>query len=379
MCAIFSDGLTYQENLLTKYMAREGNEVYVIAPPIVYDKTGKKVEVDAPIKYKNEDGVIVLRLPYCNPTKVGKRFRKLKGFYKALDTIKPDIIFFHNLQSMDATKVKKYIDKNSNVRLYVDSHTDFSNSATNWVSRVIAHKLVWRHYAQVLNKHAEKFYGVLPARVEFLTDMYRTPKEKTELLIMGGDDDLIEHSQNPQAVNAVKRKYGISECDFLIVTGGKIDSAKKQTLLLMKAINGIEDSTIKLLIFGSIDPDIQMEANQYIDGKKIVYAGWLDAKSSYEHFAAADLVVFPGRHSVYWEQVVSQGIPMICKFWKGTTHVDIGGNVIFLREDSSDLIKNEVLGLVNNPSKYCAMKLAAQSEKRKEFFYSSIAMRSIIK
>ena len=83
------------------------------------------------------------------------------------------------------------------------------------------------------------------------------------------------------------------------------------------------------------------------DGKRIQYIGWVNTSESYQLFASADLVVFPGRHSVYWEQVAAQGIPMICKYWEGTTHIDVGGNVIFLTEDSIEKIQ-ELLEQLQN-------------------------------
>ena len=37
------------------------------------------------------------------------------------------------------------------------------------------------------------------------------------------------------------------------------------------------------------------------------------SKDSYDYFEASDLVVFPGCHSVMWEQVTGQGKPMLVK------------------------------------------------------------------
>lgn len=377
ICTIFTDGLTYQENLLTKYMVRSGNQVYVIAPPIVYDQNGQLVETSAPASYSNEDGVHVIRLKFCTPHKLWSRLRKMRDFSCELERINPDIIFLHNPQTVDATIICNYISRNPKVRLYVDSHTDFSNSATNWLSKKILHGIIWKHYAQKLQKYAVKFYGVLPARVNFLKDVYGISDKKAELLVMGGDDDLIAHASIKENIDKVRAKYHVDESDFLIVTGGKIDLAKRQTLLLLQAISEIKLDTIKLLVFGSIDPIMKDEVNKYIDNKRIIYAGWQDAISSYELFGAAQMVVFPGRHSVYWEQVVSQGIPMMCKLWNGTTHVDIGGNVIFLEEDSSELIKRKLLEVYNDEKKYNLMKEKALSEKRSQFMYSEISRKSI--
>ena len=44
----------------------------------------------------------------------------------------------------------------------------------------------------MINPYVNKFYGVLPARVDFLINEYKLPKNKVELLVMGADDDCIE-------------------------------------------------------------------------------------------------------------------------------------------------------------------------------------------
>lgn len=373
----YTDGFSYQDNLLTKYMVKNGHEVYIVASPLIYDEMGQRKEVEVPTEYVNIDGVLVIRLPYRKPYKYGQRMRKMKGFPETLLRINPDIIFFHNPQSVDAKIVCKYLKKHPSVKLFVDCHSDFSNSARNWFSRIFLHKIIWKHYAQMLNRFATKFYGVLPARVNFLKNIYGIPNAKVELLVMGGDDELIESAAQESNYEKIRSKYDIKKDDFLIVTGGKIDLAKTQTLLLMQAVKELPQK-VKLIVFGSIDQRLKADADRIFDNKKIFYAGWLDSRTSYDFFATADLVVFPGRHSVYWEQVVAQGIPMICKYWEGTTHVDLGGNVVFLHEDSKELLKKEIGSIVENPEKYANMYKIARSEKRNTFLYSTIAKSSIV-
>lgn len=169
----------------------------------------------------------------------------------------------------------------------------------------------------------------------------------------------------------------IKQEDFLIVTGGKIDAFKTQTLLLMEAVKEIPQESLKLLVFGSIEEELKEKLFALCDGKKIQYIGWAKGEQSYEYFAAADLIIFPGRHSIYWEQAAAQGIPMICKYWEGTTHVDIGGNVEFLMEDSVKVIKEKIVELLDDPEKYVQMKKSAQGSGKSAFSYRLIARKSV--
>lgn len=374
--AFFPDGYSYQENLLPKFHRQLGYEVSVIASLQTFDKNGNFTYMNLCDPYINENGIEVTRLGFANNNKVCKILKKYKGLTPCLETAEPDIIFIHNCQFSNMHEIVKYLKRHPKVRVYVDNHADYSNSATNWFSKNILHKILWRRSAKLIEPFATKFYGVLPARVEFLKELYKLPAEKCELLVMGADDDLVEANLKPEVKAEVRKKYGIADDDFLLMFGGKIDLFKQQLLLLMDAVNEIGNPKLKLIVFGSVVPEMK-EAIESRVSDKVKYIGWVQSDDSYPLFASCDLAVFPGRHSVFWEQVTGQGIPLLVKHWDGTTHVDIGGNVKFLYDDSKEEIKNAVLEIVDNPQLYAEMKRVAEENGMKEFSYRDIARRSI--
>lgn len=375
--SFFPDNYSYQENMLPKFHKQQGNHVEVIASLATFDENGKPTYMEHGGTYQNEYDIKVTRLEYRKPLKIYHRMKRYIGTYAALEAAKPEILFIHGCQFMDMDIVVRYLKKHKGIQVYVDNHADFSNSATNWLSKNILHKIFWRHTAQMVEPYTTKFYGVLPARVDFLKNLYKLPPEKCELLVMGADDDLVEAAEKPEVRKEIRSKYHIAEDDFLIMTGGKIDQFKTQTLLLMEAVQKIKNLKVKLIVFGSITTDLKEKVNALADGEKVQSIGWIQAKDSYQYFAAADLVVFPGRHSVFWEQVAAQGIPMLCKKWDGTTHVDVGGNVRFLEKDSADEIQVAIEELLNQPEKYQQMKRVAVEQGKKTFLYSDIAKRCI--
>lgn len=373
-----SDGLTYQDNLLPKYHRRLGCDVVIITHHRVLDGKGQETR-DERTDYINDDGVRVVRLEASSRLKglARRTFPRYPALPKTLRILEPDILFIHGCQFVDIRSIVEYIKGRPKLRVYVDNHADFSNSATNWLSKNILHRIIWRHYAQKIEKHVTKFYGVLPARVDFLINMYGLPRNKVELLVMGADDDEVKRAAKPEVRDAVRAKYGIADDDFLIVTGGKIDMAKRQTLLLMEAVHQIANEKVKLILFGSIIPELKADVQVLVDGKRIQYAGWLNESESYDYFASADLVVFPGRHSVYWEQVAGQGIPMVVKWWAGTTHVDLGGNVGYLYEDSEQEIQRVLCGILDDSERLAKMRDIATDKGMKVFSYRAIARRSL--
>lgn len=376
LACFFPDGYSYQENMLPKYHNKLGHDVTVIASLQTFDSNGKVCFLDDPSEYINENNLPVIRLAYKQPLKVYRKLKRFVGTYEAIEKARPDILFIHGCQFMDMNVVVKYLKKHPNVTVYVDNHADFSNSAKNWMSFTFLHKILWKHCAKIINPYTKKFYGVLPARVDFLKNVYNLPPEKIELLVMGADDDRVEAALKPEVRSEIRKKYGIAEDDFLIITGGKIDNFKKQILYLMEAVNKLQNAKVKLIVFGSVIPELKEKVEGLVS-PYTQYIGWVQSDQTDKYYAASDLVVFPGRHSVFWEQVAGLGKPMLCKAWDGTRHVDLGGNVIFLEKDSVEEIYGIIKSLTEDKDTYQMMKTVAEQEGKKVFSYSDIAKRSI--
>lgn len=374
----YTEGLNYQENIMMKYQALDGHQVSVVTTDHCFTE-GVWGICTTESDYVNEHGVRVIRLPFAFPLpyKVNKQIGIFKRFPQMLEELAPDIIFVHNIQFQDIRRIVSYKKKHPSVKIYADNHSDFSNSARNWLSRNTLYRFWWKPCAKKLEPFAEVFYGVMPSRVDFLQNIYGIAPQNTDLLVMGADDESVMRARDTKVCAGVREKFKIAQDDFLVVTGGKIDAFKTQTLLLARAVQKIPDEKLKLLIFGSVEEELKEQLLKLCDGTKVQYIGWAKGEQPYEYFASADLVVFPGRHSVYWEQVVAQGIPMICKYWEGTTHVDIGGNVIFLKEDSEQLIQKELSELLNHKEKYLKMKAVAESKARLAFSYKEISRKAI--
>lgn len=369
-----TDGWTYQDNLLPKYHKIIGFDVSLITSNWVYNDNGKLVKI-MPSSYLNEYNIKIIRLPYFFG-KITSKLKIISRLYRTIQDEKPNILFVHGFQYLDIYTIVKYLKKNRDVRVYVDNHSDYSNSASNLISKKIFHKIIWARCAHKIEPYVTSFYGVLPARVDILIDLYNLPRKKCKLLVMGGDDEKIHIAEKENPLQ-IKKKLGINLTKFTIVSGGKIDGAKKQILSLMKVMKDEELAGVQLLVFGSIEESIKSSFFDLVDNTNVFYCGWINPEQTYSIFNIADLVVFPGRHSVFWEQVVAQSKPIICKWWEGTNHIDIGGNVEFLMNDSYDELKEKIKSVVLNKDTYNKMLKIARCNKKKLFLYSEIAKRSI--
>lgn len=369
----FQDHFSYQENMLPKFHRRLGYEVEIIASPETFDTDGKPALYSGEPDYRNEYDIPVHRLVYRGPQGVYRILRRYKGLMLALEKAAPDYLFIHGCQFKDMDIVVRYLKAHPSIKVFVDNHADYYNSARNFLSMNILHKIIWKRCAQMILPYTIKFYGVVPLRVDFLRDVYGLPAEKCALLELGADDDAVNAALKPEVRIERRREYGVGDDDFVIVTGGKIDCNKPQVLTLMKAVNQIGDKHIKLIVFGSVIDELKAEFEQTLS-ENVRHIGWRRSEEIYIDFAAADLIAFPGLHSVLWEQAVGMGKPCVFRRIKGFDHIDLGGNCLFFEDDSVDSYAEVIRHAVSGAD---SMRAVAEEKSRSGFSYREIAKRAL--
>ena len=378
---LYIEGMGYQENILPHIHQQMGYEVSIITTRSCDSEQYKGLVGDRSVgTYYNTDGVKVIILP-DNPVKNKYRrsfSRRSKGLYDKLKELSPDIIFIHGVQTFDTLDALRYKKENPEVRLFADQHGDYYNMPVDTWKRRLYQRFVMGYIARKTARRVERFWGVTPWRVDYLLNVYKIPQNKVGLLVMGGDDNLIDFSR--------KEEYRIRLCDelkfeitdFIIVTGGKLDRTKK-IHLLAEVVKRLP-SFCKLVIFGR--PNEEMDSYFSQLSGKIQCVGWISSNEAYRYFLAADLGVFPGTHSVLWEQAVACGLPCIFKHWPGMEHVDVGGNAILLDQPTVDaeyidMLEQTISRLMGRDSEYEKMCQVAEQKGIKEFSYKEIARRAI--
>lgn len=372
--APYNDYWGYQDNLLPKYHKKLGHNVTIITTNTMH-KDGKIVETDCG-DYVLNDGVRVIRLAkkhYCH--RVITNLNSRLDIWDYLNEIKPDFIFYHGLISTTIYEVIRYKKKiNPNVVIVQDNHLDYNIGRS---STSLFDKMIRSFYRRINRKsvpYIDKIYGVTPWRKTFAEEYFRIPASKTDVLIMGADDDKINFAHREEIRHNIREVYGIKESEFLIVTGGKIDK-KKNVDLLMEACNKI--SEVKLLIFGQVEDDVKEKFDILVkQNPNIFYIGWISADKVYDYFLSADLVFFPGQHSVLWEQACACKIPCVFKKWEGMEHVNNGGNSDFVTQITVEIIAEKIKTLIYT-DKYFEMKSVAESEATDIYLYSNIAQKSL--
>ena len=153
---------------------------------------------------------------------------------------------------------------------------------------------------------------------------------------------------------------------------GEIERNKKIDLL-MKAVEGLEG--IKLVVFGNVAEDYKNEINNAMNSN-VIMLGWQDTKHINDIFLSSDLAVFPGQHSVLWEQACACKLPCVFAYWNGMSHLDVGGNCKFIKDVNTSELRTSICSCINS-SEYEKMKKVAESKRTDVFSYRNIALKSL--
>ena len=368
----YEEGWSYQENLLPKYQTKLGHQVTLV---VSTQRHTDPIKAGGPCEdYQSDNDFRVIRKPITFfPVPFLHRALRYLKVYQILCAEKPDVIFHHGLISPTIRQAVRYKkDVNPDCVIIQDNHMDYNIGFTTDHLKGKILKQVYSRLYRSVDPYIDKVYGVTPWRQKYAQDIFGVPAEKTDVLIMGADDDRLdlEHREVLRAEH--RQRYGVKDEDFLIVTGGKID-AKKKIHLLMDAVEGL--ANVKLLICGTATEDFAEEFQKHLNDN-VIDAGWISSEQFYGFFFGADLVFFPGQHSVLWEQACASKVPCVFGKWDGMNHVDNGGNARFLNCESPEEIRELILQLQFTPD-YRQMLSAAQSEKTDIYLYSRIAEKSL--
>lgn len=313
LCDLYDEKRQYQENLFSRYYVKHGHEVTVLAATFkdAFDYVAHRYDPSVPPSVLWDEGVKVLKLPYR--INFLNRLRKFRGVDAILEREKPDLIFSHDIH-LNLVEAVRYKRRHPECRIIMDYHADFSNSAQNWLSLAILHKIVRKSVLKRYRPYIDKIYPVVPASADFLYEVYDIPHEEMELLPLGADTDLAVRTREERAGEEIRARFAIPADATLVFTGGKL-SPTKRTHLLVEAIAASPETSLHLLVVGDANRDdaayMQAMVERAAPSGRVHFAGWVDGHDVYRYMDACDLAVFPASQSVLWQQALSMGLPLV--------------------------------------------------------------------
>lgn len=362
----------YHENILTHYLVDGGNnEVTLIAaddnPPKGKAKVLKTCE-------KIVDNYKLIKTPI-------KRRRYLllgkiedcKHIGTLLEEEKPDFIFMHAMTSYLVKRVGLYLKDHPECVGFIDNHLE-----RTIFPRKLSNALYAIKYRQINNKYLkywDRYYGVTPGRLAFAQENFACPADNAGVTIMGGDDELIDSVDSDLIIPMLPVGF-LEEAKRILSFGGKMDE-KKRTIELLKAFTSNKNSGARLILYGKPCGGIVDEFNEIVaSDKRIALLEWLGQKEIMSLMKLSDVAIFPGQHSVLWEQALCCGTPCVLGQKNGFDHCYKGGTVYYDQSTGVDGLSEIVNKLIDDDDFYSKLKENAVST-RKSFSAREEALKLI--
>lgn len=379
----FGLNLTYQENLLAESYIKLGCRVTVICSTFenVLDYIANKYDPNKKTDVFSYKNIKVIRVPYG--INLLNRLRWHKNIYQILEEEKPDIIYAHDIH-LNIYESVKYLRKHSNTKLIMDYHADFKNSAKNWLSLNVLHKIIRKQFLYRYKKYISRIYPVTPSCADFLHYVYKLDYDELELLPLGCDYEKCKIIINTIERDKVRQKLNIPKDAFLIISGGKFNPLKK-TEMVIKAVSKVNNPNVHLLIFGSPELGHEQYAGRLIELANITnnvhLLGYLSPDKMLEMMAVSDLAIYPSSQSAVWQQSIGMHLPLILggEMPKHVEYLNKYDNLIIIDPDNLSInnIVKHINKLISNPEILFKMKSGAKKMAEYELDYMSIAKKTL--
>ncbi|WP_380736126.1 glycosyltransferase family 4 protein [Simiduia curdlanivorans] len=334
MSCFYIDGYTYQENMLVRQHVSAGHEVLVVASAETFGED-KQVTYVAPGDYIGTDGARVVRLPYRRllPHAVMTKLRMHPGVLGLIADFAPDVIMFHGACGWELLTACKYVRQNPSVKLYVDSHEDFNNSARGPLSMALLYKSFYVPIIRAVKNHVSKFLYITYETKRFCKDVYRLEDSELEFYPLGGvvlDDEA--YAQKRQTKRAELAVLGEQTLFF---QSGKFDE-KKRLLESLSAFSKIRAEHARFFIAGSFSDSIKLQAEALIAAdSRIHFLGWANSDQLLDLLCATDVYVQPGSQSATLQMSIAARCVVIID--NVPSHQDIFRDNGFLVSDEQEL------------------------------------------
>ncbi len=235
----------YQINIMPKYIAQFGHEVYIVTSEIekvkntslAFFSLNNIAERDK--EYTAKTGVNIVRIAPALTKKIAGRIVQSKKLFQTVEDLHPDVIYVHGNDTFTGIR---YILKNKKYPLVTDSHMLSMASVSRFSS--IFQKL---YKAIVTPKIVQKKIPVIRTQNDSYVEKYLGIPLSQAPWISYGTDTMLFH-RDEVARSTFRIEHEISENDFVVVYTGKMDETKGGKLLAEAFLKKFEGNKNVVLV-----------------------------------------------------------------------------------------------------------------------------------
>ncbi len=371
IASYYVEGMNYQENCLAQQNVEDRQETTVITTTFYWKDT--EIVQGSACDCMVDNGVRLIRLPYRNPSKnfSHQKIRAVVGLYRTLEELAPDVIMCHGLQAWSVRDVVRYKKDHPAVKFYADTHTDYNNSGTNWLSLHVLHRIFYRHLVRLVLPYLDRYFYVADECRQFSHEVYGIPNEKMEFYPLGGT--LLSDGEYA-AIRAKRRaELGLGENDRLYIHSGKLDALKRSDELL-RAFSAVDDPHAVLAVIGSIPKEREAVLLPLIEAdERIRYLGWKSGADLQEYLCAADLYCQPGSQSATMQNALCRYCPVMLYPHPSHTVDYDRGEVLWVKTQAD--MEAVFRSLAADPAQLAPLRENAERLARELLDYRKLAAR----
>lgn len=366
----YTEGMTYQDNQLSDQNAADGHEVVVISD--CYRFSGHTLEEVEEEDVLLSSGVRLIRMKYdyiLNKL-ISSKIRRVSGLKDFLYSFSPEVILFHGVAGYEMLTVSEYKQAHPEVKLYIDSHEDYHNSGTFWLSLFLQYKIFNKWLVNKIKSDVDKFLYLSYESKKFCKEIYGLIEDEMEFYPLGGN--IIDSNLKKQFQTEIRSLLMLSNDEILVVHSGKF-AKEKRTQELLESFLAIDSTNLKLVLIGSIPDEMKPVLQPLIDASKnIHFLGWMASDNLVKYLAAADLYIQPGTQSATMQNAICCGSPVA--LYPYESHIPyVVDNGMFIK-DKADYV-NLFSDLADMKYNLSAMSTASYAIAHELLDYKKLAAR----
>ncbi len=337
----YTDGMNYQENVLSGINVQDGHEVSFIATN--YTWNNGRIEKVSEEEFFTSSGVHLIRVSYQNLllSVLTDKLRVVKNLKKLLYAFNPEVIMLHGYHTLSVLSIIRYIKYHKNIRLFVDNHADKYNSAQTMLSNLVLHRFIYARMAKEVLKYTEKIWCVSYDAMKYAEEISKIPLQRLEYYPLGGK--IFPWEEYDKKRKNIRSRYSLTEDDILLMHSGKMDVQKK-TIMILQAMERVRDERLKLIIIGSMEEEVKSFYEKIgRSDRRVEYVGWKCGEELLDYLCAADLYLQPGTQSATMQNAACCRCALA--LYPYESHKYLLGESVFYIKNARDIVEllNEIL------------------------------------
>ena len=370
LASAFTEGMGYQENLLVEVNRLDGHEVLVVSDCKRYE--GSLIVDAEPEDRVMANGAQLVRIPFdcIGPRYLTQKVKRSHQLFPLLEKYRPDAILYHGVIGWELRSISRYKKCFPDVRIYLDSHEDRHNSATNWLSYNVQYRMLTRWLAHRVLPYVEKILYISRETKDFLVDVLDLPAERLEYYPLGGV--VVPDLERAAIRSAERSKLGLMDDQIVFLHSGKMES-RKRTLEVLSAFRSLKAPSARLVLVGSLEDDVRLEIEAAIlRDNRVLFLGWKNRDELSDIMCMSDIYVQPGGQSASLQHAICCGLPVMV-FPYPSHELMVQGNGFFVSTAGDMTMK--MTEFVSQPDMVPAMRKASYRIAGDLLDYTKLAAR----